>query len=130
MLGRSYKVMGRFDDAAKAFDKAGAAMESDPELMLEVAELSAEMNQGKVEGRGAALLKRVLKDQPDNPRALVLAGTDAYFRQDYPATLRHWERVLAQVPPDSEDARNLSAGIEKVRSQMGQAAPADRKSVV
>ena len=124
MLGRGYKVMGRFDDAAKAFDKAGAAMESDPELMLEVAELSAEMNQGKVEGRGAALLKRVLKDQPDNPRALVLAGTDAYFRQDYPATLRHWERVLAQVPPDSEDARNLSAGIEKVRSQMGQAAPA------
>jgi cytochrome c-type biogenesis protein CcmH len=52
----------------------------------------------------------------------VLAGTDAYFRQDYPAALRHWERVLAQVPPDSEDARNLGAGIEKVRSLMGQGA--------
>lgn len=124
MLGRSYKVMGRLEEAGKAFDKAGAIMESEPELMLEVAELSAELNQGKVEGRGAALLKKVLQAQPDNPQALVLAGTDAYFRQDYPAALRHWERVLAQVPPDSEDARNLGAGIEKVRSMMGQGAPA------
>lgn len=124
MLGRSYKVMGRLEEAGKAFDKAGAIMESEPELMLEVAELSAELNQGKVEGRGAALLKKVLQSQPDNPQALVLAGTDAYFRQDYPAALRHWERVLAQVPPDSEDARNLGAGIEKVRSLMGQGAPA------
>lgn len=124
MLGRSYKVMGRLEEAGKAFDKAGAVMESEPELMLEVAELSAELNQGKVEGRGAALLKKVLQSQPDNPQALVLAGTDAYFRQDYPAALRHWERVLAQVPPDSEDARNLGAGIEKVRSLMGQGAPA------
>ncbi|MBL8452747.1 MAG: c-type cytochrome biogenesis protein CcmI [Zoogloea sp.] len=123
MLGRSYKVMGRLEEAGKAFDKAGAIMESEPELMLEVAELSAELNQGKVEGRGAALLKKVLQTQPDNPQALVLAGTDAYFRQDYPAALRHWERVLAQVPPDSEDARNLGAGIEKVRSMMGQGTP-------
>jgi cytochrome c-type biogenesis protein CcmH len=122
MLGRSYKVMGRFDEAARAFEKAGSAMESDPELMLEVAELSAEQNQGKVEGKGLKLLKQVLKDQPDNPQALVLAGTDAYFRQNYPDAARYWERVLAQVPPDSEDARNLTAGLEKIRSMMGQPA--------
>jgi cytochrome c-type biogenesis protein CcmH len=124
MLGRSYKVMGRFDEAARAFEKAGSAMESEPELMLEVAELSAEQNQGKVEGRGLKLLKQVLKDQPDNPQALVLAGTDAYFRQNYPDAARYWERVLAQVPPDSEDARNLTAGLEKIRSMMGQGQPA------
>lgn len=124
MLGRSYKVMGRFDEAARAFEKAGSAMESEPELMLEVAELSAEQNQGKVEGKGLILLKQVLKDQPNNPQALVLAGTDAYFRQNYPDAARYWERVLAQVPPDSEDARNLTAGLEKIRSLMGQGQPA------
>jgi cytochrome c-type biogenesis protein CcmH len=83
MLGRSYKVTGRFDDAAKAFDKAGPAMETEPEMMLEVAELSAELNQGKVEGKGRPP-PAVLKDQPDNPQALVLAGTDAYFRRTTP----------------------------------------------
>jgi len=123
MLGRSYKALGRFDDAARAFDKAGPAMESEPELMLEVAELSAEINQGKIEGKGLELLRQVLKDQPDNPQALVLAGTDAYFRQNYADAVRHWERVLAQVAPDSQDAQNLSAGIDKARSLMGGGKP-------
>jgi hypothetical protein len=47
----------------------------------------------------------------------VLAGTDAYS-----AELRRRPplgTVLAQVPPDSEDARNLAAGLEKVRELMG-----------
>ena len=56
MLGRSYMVTGRFADAAKAFDKAGSAMEVNSEMMLQVAELSAELNQGRVEGRGRELV--------------------------------------------------------------------------
>lgn len=131
MLGRSYKVMGRLDEAAHAFEKAGPVMETEPELMLEMAELSAAQNEGKVEGKGLELLKRVLADQPDNPQALVLAGTDAYFRKNYADAARYWEKVLAQVPPDSEDARNLTAGIEKVRQLMGDgsgAKPAPRET--
>lgn len=124
MLGRSYKVLGRLDEAAQAFDKAGPAMESDPELMLEVAELSAELNNGKIEGKGREFLLKVLADQPDNPQALVLAGYDAYSRQRYPDAIKHWEKLLAMVPPDSQDAQNLTAGIEKARSLMGTGAPA------
>ncbi|MDD3328663.1 MAG: c-type cytochrome biogenesis protein CcmI [Zoogloea sp.] len=119
MLGRSYMVTGRFADAAKAFDKAGAAMEASSEMMLQVAELSAELNQGRVEGRGRELLQRVLKAEPQNPQALVLAGTDAFFRSNFADAVRHWEAVLAMLPPDSPDARNLAAGIEKARSQLG-----------
>ena len=124
MLGRSYKVMGRFDDAAKAFEKAGPAMETNPELMLELADLSAELNNGKIEGKGRELLLKVLADQPDNPQALVLAGYDAYSRQRYADAIKHWEKLLAMVPPDSQDAQNLTAGIEKARSLMGAGAPA------
>jgi len=119
MLGRSYMVTGRFADAAKAFDKAGAAMEASSEMMLQVAELSAELNQGRVEGRGRELLQRVLKAEPQNPQALVLAGTDAFFRSNFADAVRHWETVLAMLPPDSPDARNLAAGIEKAKSQLG-----------
>lgn len=118
MLARSYKVMGRLDAAAQAFDKAGSFVESDPDLMLDVAELSAEMNEGRVEGRGAELLRKVLKEHPDSPQALVLAGTDAYFRKQYPQALVHWEKVLAQLPPDSEEGQALAAGVAKVRSLM------------
>jgi cytochrome c-type biogenesis protein CcmH len=119
MLGRSYMVTGRFADAAKAFDKAGAAMEASSEMMLQVAELSAELNQGRVEGRGRELLQRVLKAEPQNPQALVLAGTDAFFRSNFADAVRHWEAVLALLPPGSPDAQNLAAGIEKAKSQLG-----------
>lgn len=119
MLGRSYMVTGRFADAAKAFDKAGAAMEASAEMMLQVAELSAELNQGRVEGRGRELLQRVLKAEPQNPQALVLAGTDAFFRSNFADAVRHWEAVLAMLPPGSPDAQNLAAGIEKAKSQLG-----------
>ena len=119
MLGRSYMVTGRFADAAKAFDKAGPAMEASSEMMLQVAELSAELNQGRVEGRGRDLLQRVLKDEPQNPQALVLAGTDAFFRSNFADAVRHWEAVLALLPPGSPDAQNLAAGIEKAKSQLG-----------
>ena len=119
MLGRSYMVTGRFADAAKAFDKAGPAMEASSEMMLQVAELSAELNQGRVEGRGRELLQRVLKAEPQNPQALVLAGTDAFFRSNFADAVRHWEAVLAMLPPGSPDAQNLAAGIEKAKSQLG-----------
>ena len=127
MLGRSYLVTGRLAEAAKAFDKAGPAMEASTELMLQVAELSAELNEGRIEGRGRELLQRVLKAEPQNPQALVLAGTDAFFRQQYADAVRHWEAVLAQLPPGSPDAQNLTAGIEKARSLQGEA-PADARA--
>lgn len=126
MLGRSYRVMGRLDEAEKAFGRAGLVMESEPGLMLELAELSADRNEGRVEGHARELLERVLKDEPENPQALVIAGTDAFFRKDFAAAIRHWEKVLALVPPGSEDATNLTAGIERARAQLGQTAVAAR----
>ena len=126
MLGRSYRVMGRLDEAEKAFGRAGPVMESEPALMLELAELSADRNEGRVEGHARELLLRVLKDAPENPQALVIAGTDAFFRKDFAAAIRHWEKVLALVPPDSEDATNLTAGIERARAQLGQGTAAAR----
>lgn len=128
MLGRSYRVLGRLVDAARAYDKAGTLVESAPELMIEVAELSADMNNGKVEGKGQKYLRSVLEKQPDYPQALVLAGYDAFARGDFPRAVAYWEKLLAMVPPDSEDARNLSAGIAQARSQMGQAPSAPAKT--
>lgn len=129
MLGRSYKVLGRFPEAAKAFERAGAAMDSSPELILEQADLSAELNNGRVEGKSRDLLMQLLQDQPDNPQALVLAGFDAFSRQRYGDAVTHWEKLLAMVPPDSQDAKNLAAGIDKARSMMGDKGAAKPKPV-
>ena len=77
----------------RAFDKAGPAMESEPELMLRSRRTVRRNQPGQDRGKGLNL-RQVLKDQPDNPQALVLAGTDASL----PAELRRRRAPLGTRP--------------------------------
>jgi len=114
MLARSYKFMGRLEEAERAFTKAGAFVEKDPQLLADYADLLAS-KAGSLEGRPRELIDKALALDPDNVQALWLAGTAAYNREDYAAALTHWERLLKQLPPDSEDAQSISNSIEEVR---------------
>jgi len=119
MLARSYKAMGRYEEATRAFDRAGKPVDEDPHLLSEYAEALALATGGSLRGRPSELLARALKLDPDFPDALVLAGTAAYEREDYAAAVVHWERLLKRLPPDSEDARVLSESIGKARAAAG-----------
>ena len=119
MLARSYKAMGRYEEATRAFDRAGKLVDEDPHLLSEYAEALALATGGSLRGRPSELLARALKLDPDFPDALVLAGTAAYEREDYAAAVVHWERLLKRLPPDSDDARVLSESIGKARAAAG-----------
>jgi cytochrome c-type biogenesis protein CcmH len=119
MLARSYKAMGRYEEATRAFDKAGKPVDESPHLLSEYAEALALATGGSLRGRPSELLARALKLDPDFPDALVLAGTAAYEREDYAAAVVYWERLLKRLPPDSEDARVLSESIGKARAEAG-----------
>ncbi len=119
MLGRTYKAVGRYDEAEKAFKRAGAIMETDPTLILEQAELIAIRAGGKLDGKPMELIEKALKLDPNHPQGLLLAGSAAYFRHDYAAAIGYWEKMLKQLQPGSEDAKALTASIDKARSQIG-----------
>jgi cytochrome c-type biogenesis protein CcmH len=119
MLGRSYKAMGRFDEAERAFGKAGSMIEQDPDIALDFIELSLQRNQGRIEGKAQALLKKLLAQDPDNLQALALAGTDAFYRERYADAIRHWEKLVAGLPPDSPDADEFNKGIAEARQRLG-----------
>ena len=118
MLGRSYKAMGRYEEAARAFDKGREIVEQDAQLLADHAEALALATGGSLRGRPTDLLKRALKLEPDDPTALVLAGTAAYEREDYAAAVMHWERLLKLLPADSEDAQSLGDSIGKARAAL------------
>ncbi len=118
MLGRSYKAIGRLDDAEKAYARVGSAMETEPALILERVELAALKGEGRIEGKPLALLNKVLKDSPDNPQALLLAGTGAFYRDDYRNAIVHWERLMKQLEPGSEDSQSIASGIEEARNRL------------
>lgn len=121
MLGRSYKAIGRLDDAEKAYARVGSTMETDPALILELVELAALKGEGRIEGKPLALLNKLLKDSPDNPQALLLAGTGAFYRDDYKNAILHWQHLMKQLEPGSEDSQSIAGGIEEAKARLAKA---------
>lgn len=116
MLARSYKAMGRYEEATRAFGKAEKLVNEDPNLLAEYAEALALSTGGSLRGRPSELIARALKLDPEFPDALVLAGTAAYEREDFTTAAAYWERLLKLLPPDSEDAQSLAESIKKARA--------------
>ncbi|MBM3392671.1 MAG: c-type cytochrome biogenesis protein CcmI [Betaproteobacteria bacterium] len=116
MLARSYKAMERYEEATRAFGKAEKAVNEDPHLLSEYAEAMALATGGSLRGRPSELLARALKLDPNFPDALVLAGTAAFEREDYAMAVVLWERLIKQLPPDSEDTKALAEGIRNARA--------------
>src|SRR5258708_2502637 len=99
MLGKSYSVLGRFAEAADGYSEAaiprarGRNMKGEPE----------------------ELVMRALQIDPDNLKALALAGSAAFDRDDFRAAARYWARMLPLVPADSEDARTIQANVDEAK---------------
>ena len=115
MLGRSYAVLGRFGDSSEAYAKAVARAPQDAQLLADYAD-SLAMAQGRtLRGEPEKILKRALAVDPNNVKALVLAGTAAFDRNDRTGAVRYWERALAVLPAESEMAQRVRASIAEAR---------------
>jgi cytochrome c-type biogenesis protein CcmH len=115
MLGRSYAVLGRFGDSSEAYAKAVARAPQDAQLLADYAD-SLAMAQGRtLRGEPEKILKRALAIDPNNVKALVLAGTAAFDRNDRAGAVRYWERALAVLPAESEMAQRMRASITEAR---------------
>jgi cytochrome c-type biogenesis protein CcmH len=119
VLARAYVHLERFDDSLPAFVKAIALSPTDARLLADYADAMAVTRGRKLEGEPTALLERALKIDPDNLKALALAGTAAFDRQDFAGALRHWERLQQVAPPDSPFMGQLRESIAEARKAGG-----------
>jgi len=116
MLGRSYAVLGRFGEASEAYAKAAARTPGDAQLLADYADALA-MAQGRtLQGEPEKILLRALAVDPNNVKALLLAGTAAFNRNDGASAVRHWERVLGLLPAESDMVQRVQASIAQARS--------------
>ena len=119
LLARSYVRMGRHADAVPAFAKAVAIVGDDPSLLVDYADALAMKNERVLEGEPLALVERALKADPDNAKALALAGTAAFNRKDYKTAVAQWERLAKVSPPDSPFLAQLQGSVDEARSLGG-----------
>ena len=116
LLARSYSALGRFAESAEAYEHAETLVRDDADLLADYADVLA-MAQGKrLAGKPAALVERALAIDPGHRKALALAGTIALEAHDYTASLGFWRRLAAQLPPGSDQAREIAGVIAEVES--------------
>jgi cytochrome c-type biogenesis protein CcmH len=130
MLARSYKVLGRYAEAAEAYSHASALVDKEAVLLADYAEMLAQANNGTLQGKPTELLARALKLDPNEPQALLLAGAAASDRRDFAAAADYWSRLLPQLEPGSEEAASLEGAIGKARELAAQSPRRDKPAKV
>ena len=116
MLARSYNVLGRYPESVAAYAKAAALAPADAQLLADYADALAMSRDRRLDGEPLRLVQRALKLDPDNLKALALAGTAAFDRADYGAALKHWQHALRVAPADSQYAELVRNGIREVQA--------------
>lgn len=119
MLARSYKVMGRFTEAEQAFLKAGDLVNTEPDLLVDYADLLAVRASNNIEGKPLELVNKALTLNPQHPMGLMMSGVAAYRRSDFALAVKQWEKLLTVLDPGSPDAQQVEADIADARAKAG-----------
>ncbi|MFI4952193.1 MAG: c-type cytochrome biogenesis protein CcmI [Burkholderiales bacterium] len=129
LLARSDYALDRFTAAADAYAKANALVKDNADLLADYADALA-MAQGRnLAGKPLALAESALAIDPRHKKALALAATAALEARDADKSIAYWRRLAAQLPPGSDEARQVAGVIAEVdAAKRGIAAPAQRSA--
>ncbi len=123
MLARSYSFVRKFPEAVKAYQKATELLPNDSHLLADYADSLAMTQERRLTGAPMKLVQRALAIDPQDVKALALAGSEAFDRHDYNAAAGYWERAVKAKPPDAQFAQQLELGIQEARKLAGGAVP-------
>ena len=125
MLGRSYTVLNRFPEAVAAYEHAIKRSPPDAQLLADYADALAMVQGRTLMGAPEKIIAQALQVDPDNVKALALAGTISFQKKDFKGAIAHWERALRAVPPDSDMADSMRDSIADARKFTGAGAAPD-----
>ena len=119
LLGRSQAALGRFPEAVEAYSRAAARSPRDAQLLADFADALGMARGQSLQGEPEKLVLRALEIDPNNLKALALAGTAAFDRREFRAAAGYWQRMRPLVPADSEDARAIDENVAEARKLAG-----------
>lgn len=116
MLARSYSALGRFEQAAAAYANAAKRLPEDAQLLADYADVLGMAQGRRLEGEPEQLIARALRIEPNNIKALALAGSVAFEKKNYAKAVEYWQRTVGLLPQDSEMANSVNASIAEART--------------
>ena len=118
MLGRSYRTLEKYDSAVSAYDRA-LKLSPDDGLKLERAEVLALKAQGNFDGEPWNVIREILKKDPQQKGALLLAGSASYAHDKYADALRYWQQARKLLAADHPDVPSLEGAIATAQNKLG-----------
>ncbi|TAN71633.1 MAG: c-type cytochrome biogenesis protein CcmI [Gallionella sp.] len=113
MLARSYTELRRFPEAARAYQHLVELVPNEAQLWASYADIYAMAHDRTLQGEVIKFLDKALALDANNMTALALSGNSAMERGDYAAAINHWQKLIGQLPPDSQDAQMILRGIQQ-----------------
>ena len=119
MLGRTYTALNRHPEALAAFRKVVALRPQDAQALADLADAIAVANGRSLEGEPEKLIQQAVKLDPDNVKALALAGTIAFNRDDFKTAIDYWQHAVDRSEPGSDFAQQLQGAVAEARQRAG-----------
>lgn len=124
-LGQAYRMRGDLPAAVNAMRRASENAPQNPSVLTDYAELLALSRDRQFAGEPEQLLRRAWQMAPDHPKANALLGASLYQAGKHREALPFLKGFLAQIDPQSDQARQIEAIIASIEQPAGNApAPA------
>ncbi|MFN9449311.1 MAG: c-type cytochrome biogenesis protein CcmI/CycH [Rubrivivax sp.] len=129
MLGRSYLILGKPDEAVAAYQRALKLEPQNASLLADLADAMGVRNNNSLSGPPKAFIEQALRIDPKNLKALMLAGSEAYDRNDFAQAVGYWQQMESVGPADHPLVKQAALAVAETRKQMtggaaGSTAPA------
>lgn len=119
LLGRAYESMGRNADGRKALEKAYALAKDRPAIEIAYAEaIALNSPERRIDGEPLKMIRHALQVEPNNQDGLWLLGMSDYQQGRYAEAIASWEKIRAQLGPDSDVLQSVTGMIADARAHL------------
>jgi len=123
LLGRTYRSQDQFDAALDAYNRA-IALDPNNRVAIERAEVIAAKNGGQFAGEPWAVINSILKKDPKDGSALLMAGSAAFSEGRFKQALAYWSALRPQLADGSPEAMAVDNALRAAAEKAGMAMPA------
>jgi tetratricopeptide (TPR) repeat protein len=109
------RLAKRYGEARDAYEQVVKAAPGDVDAWADLADAQAAAAGGDLKA-GSSAMDRALAIDPNHLKALWLKASLELQEKRFASAGQLWERLLAQLPPDSNDARIVRANLDETRA--------------
>lgn len=120
LLARAQVMLRRYEAAEETLQRAREDEGEAPDLLTEMADVSARLQEGRMAGKPERLVHEALELDPDHRHGLWLAGVAASQNGDFASALEYWKRLLQGLPEDSQSIGVVRQSIQRAEERLAE----------